>query len=102
MRWVVFGRSGCPYSEHAATKAALAFLKPYNSTREKRLFECVECAYRDDQPKALQLFLQECGKINVTNIQNTTHSSYSTVPLCFKLEGTQLTFVGGSSEMGSN
>ena len=100
MKWVVLGRRGCPYSEQAAAKApSMAFMKAYDAQRERRLFECVECAYRDEQDKAIQLFMQECGKIVVTRIVNTSHPSYSTVPLCFKLEGTCLTFVGGSNQM---
>lgn len=96
----MLGRSGCPYSEQAAIKApGLNFLKAHDTSRERRLFECVECAHRDEQDKAIQLFMQECGKILVTRIVNTTHPSYSTVPLCFKLDGTRLTFMGGLSDM---
>lgn len=100
MKWIVFGRYGCPYSEKAAQHTGvLAFMKPYNQERESRLFKCVECAYRDDQSGAMEAFMQECCKLNVTRIKNTTHATYSTVPLCFKLDGSCLTFVGGASNM---
>lgn len=95
----MLGRQGCPYSEQAASRAAVTVLKPRDSRRENALFECVQCAYNDDQSRAVQLFMQDCGKICVTRIINTTHPTFSTVPLCFKLEGTHLTFVGGSSDM---